>query len=323
MVKLSIIVPVYKVEKWLSDCIESIIAQTLSDWELLLVDDGSPDSSGAICDAYASRDTRIRVIHKINGGVSAARNDALDIATGQYITFVDSDDTIPDPATFAAGISWLDAHPDTSLLQYPVVASTRLNAARQKAQIISGQTDLIHALNDFTITGYLCGKVFRADLFREIRLPVDMAFVEDTWCLLDIIPNIENVYLSECGTYLYNIHDSSAVHNFDTDKCVDFFLMSYKFHNMMRKMLPEGDNHLIRRFFHTFQCLLDARVSTNDTFDYVGFETELRHAKPGITALWNSGLTQKQRIWLLLLKTVGLRTASSIYVHIALHRLKK
>ena len=89
---LSIIIPVYKVEKYLPTCIESILAQSFTDFELLLIDDGSPDSSGKICDEYASKDNRIRSIHKTNAGVSAARNTGLEYAKGEWITFVDSDD---------------------------------------------------------------------------------------------------------------------------------------------------------------------------------------------------------------------------------------
>lgn len=94
MVKYSIIVPVYKVEAVLPRCIESILNQTISDFELILIDDGSPDRSGAICDEYAAKDARIRVIHQGNGGVSKARNAGVDAAQGQYIVFVDSDDYI-------------------------------------------------------------------------------------------------------------------------------------------------------------------------------------------------------------------------------------
>ena len=91
---VSIIVPVYKAEAYVATCIESIQAQTCTDWELILVDDGSPDNSGQICDNYAFGDERITVIHKMNGGVSAARNDALKIAKGKYLSFVDSDDYV-------------------------------------------------------------------------------------------------------------------------------------------------------------------------------------------------------------------------------------
>ena len=92
--KISIIVPVYKAEPYLHRCIDSILAQTFTDWELLLIDDGSPDSSGEICDEYASRDSRIQVFHKENGGVSSARNMGLDSMRGEYVTFVDADDCL-------------------------------------------------------------------------------------------------------------------------------------------------------------------------------------------------------------------------------------
>ena len=91
---ISVIVPVYNVEQYLPRCIDSILAQTFTDFELLLIDDGSKDKSGAICDAYARKDPRIRVFHKPNGGVSSARNMGLDNAKGEWIAFVDSDDWV-------------------------------------------------------------------------------------------------------------------------------------------------------------------------------------------------------------------------------------
>ena len=89
-VKISIIVPVYKVEKYLDKCVESIVEQTYKNLEIILVDDGSPDNCSAMCDAWAQKDSRIRVIHKKNGGVSDTRNVALKTVTGEYILFVDS-----------------------------------------------------------------------------------------------------------------------------------------------------------------------------------------------------------------------------------------
>ena len=91
---VSVIVPVYKAEKWLHRCVDSILTQTMEDFELLLIDDGSPDRSGEICDEYAAKDSRVRVFHKENGGVSSARNLGLDNAKGEYICFLDSDDWI-------------------------------------------------------------------------------------------------------------------------------------------------------------------------------------------------------------------------------------
>lgn len=101
MPKISIIVPVYKVEKYLDRCVKSILDQTYTDFELILVDDGSPDNCPAMCDAWAEKDNRIRVIHKENGGLSSARNAGLDIMNGEYVTFVDSDDAIRNDYLYA------------------------------------------------------------------------------------------------------------------------------------------------------------------------------------------------------------------------------
>lgn len=94
MPTISVIVPVYKVEQYLPACVDSILAQTFRDFELILVDDGSPDNCGAMCDAYAERDSRVKVIHRENGGLSAARNSGIEAAQGFYITFIDSDDLV-------------------------------------------------------------------------------------------------------------------------------------------------------------------------------------------------------------------------------------
>ena len=94
MPKVSIIVPVYKVEKYIGQCVDSILNQTFTDWECILVNDGSPDESGVVCDKYAHKDTRIKVIHKPNGGVSSARNAGLSTAQGEYVYFIDSDDYV-------------------------------------------------------------------------------------------------------------------------------------------------------------------------------------------------------------------------------------
>ena len=92
--KISVIVPVYNVEAYLPRCVESIMAQTYQNLEIFLVDDGTKDNCGAICDAYARQDNRVRVIHKENGGLSSARNAGIDASTGEYLSFVDSDDWI-------------------------------------------------------------------------------------------------------------------------------------------------------------------------------------------------------------------------------------
>lgn len=120
MAILSIIVPVYNVEQYLPRCIDSILEQTFQNFELILVDDGSKDKSGEICDEFAKKDNRIIVIHQENKGVNTARNAGLDIATGSYITFVDSDDWIQ-PDSYCKSIGLMETNRDIDLLQYPEI----------------------------------------------------------------------------------------------------------------------------------------------------------------------------------------------------------
>lgn len=102
--KFSVILPIYNVEKYLGKCVESILAQTFTDYELILVDDGAKDNSPAICDEYAKKDARIKVIHQVNGGQSNARNNGLDVANGEYVIYIDSDDFIMN-ANFLKNVS--------------------------------------------------------------------------------------------------------------------------------------------------------------------------------------------------------------------------
>ena len=113
---ISVIVPVYKVEAYLGRCVESLLSQTYGNLEIILVDDGSPDNCGQICDTYAARDTRIRVIHKENGGLSSARNAGIDVARGEYLGFVDSDD-------------WVDVHTYEWLLNMALEENVKLVCA--------------------------------------------------------------------------------------------------------------------------------------------------------------------------------------------------
>lgn len=106
---LSVIVPVYKVEKYVERCLNSIIAQTFTNWECIIVDDGSPDNCGKICDEYAQRDSRIKVIHQQNGGLSIARNEGIKLAKGKYLTFIDSDDAI-EPDTFLHYMNYINKY---------------------------------------------------------------------------------------------------------------------------------------------------------------------------------------------------------------------
>lgn len=181
---ISVIVPVYDVEPYLRQCVDSILAQTFTDFELILVDDGSPDNCGAICDEYAKKDRRVHVIHQANGGLSAARNAGLDWmfanSNSRYVTFIDSDDWVH--------VQYLELllH---EILEYNVEVSvctfkrpTKHSKEREercksiKSEKLTAEELLIKHEWDYN---YACGKLYQRDLFRNIRYPVGKNF-EDT-----------------------------------------------------------------------------------------------------------------------------------------------
>lgn len=210
--KLSIIVPVYKVRRHLQNCIESILQQTYTDYELILVDDGSPDNCGAICDHYASECDKIKVIHKKNGGLSSARNAGLAVAQGEYVTFVDGDDTLAS-STYYNNMHILMANPDIDILEYPIIEryeTPSSNIVSFKAEKINGSenifTDWIRRKG--YEHSYACNKIYRSELFFFIRYPEGEVF-EDTLVTPTLIESSNTMYYSDAGFYYYHDHSGS------------------------------------------------------------------------------------------------------------------
>lgn len=204
--KLSIIVPVYKIRRYLQRCIESILQQTYTDYELILVDDGSTDGCGAICDRFAQECDKVKVIHKKNGGLSSARNAGIAAARGEYITFVDGDDTIAS-GTFYYNMRILLSNPDIDILEYPITK----NYESPQSEIISFKPEKVSGAGNIfqdwiRRKGYehcfSCNKIFRADLFNFIRFPEGEVF-EDTYITPILYESAYNVYYSDCGFYYY------------------------------------------------------------------------------------------------------------------------
>lgn len=170
--KISVIVPVYKVEAYLPKCIESIIGQTYENLEIILVDDGSPDGCGAICDEYAAKDDRITVIHQQNAGVSAARNAGLDAATGDYIGFVDSDDWIePDMYEYLMQ-AVLTNHADIASCAFSRDRDSNALVCEQIDAVVTGTEAISMLIREKRIIEVLWNKLYRAELWKELRFPV-------------------------------------------------------------------------------------------------------------------------------------------------------
>ena len=201
---ISIIVPVYKAERFLNECIDSILAQTFPDFELILVDDGSPDSCPALCDAAAAKDKRIRVIHKKNGGQSTARNAGLDAARGEWIAFVDSDDTItPDYcAKLYAAVQQTGAQ--IAACNYRQVDESGQPLKEQYLHVRAEVLDQKEALEHCTLLPYMVvwNKLFHAAIFETLRFRENLIY-EDTILMAQAIEQTEKVVNIPDQMYLY------------------------------------------------------------------------------------------------------------------------
>lgn len=206
--KLSIIIPVYNAENTLDKCVKSVLNNVFGDYELILVDDGSADSSSRICDGYAAKDARINVIHKQNGGLSSARNVGISRAKGAYITFIDSDDTVS-ADTYAKLMHILEAHKEYDMLEYPVFERYG-NAAIEHLLNFHGAEytdveDYWFGAKAYT-HAYACNKIYRRELFNDVAFPMGKAF-EDIHTLPQILNKCGTIATTGSGLYYYNYND--------------------------------------------------------------------------------------------------------------------
>lgn len=208
---LSIIVPVYNVEKYLERCIETILQQDFRDFELILVDDGSPDKCGMICDEYKKKDTRIRVIHKENGGLSSARNAGISISQGEYLAFVDSDDWITFDM-YSYMIDLADKY-NADIVSVSYCLANKFDKKKVRGidydgnvKIYNREEALFHYLSvgmnsriaDFSVWN----KIYRKNLFRNITFPEGQLY-EDMATNYRIIKKISRYVRSEKVCYFY------------------------------------------------------------------------------------------------------------------------
>lgn len=210
---VSIIIPVYKVEKYLEQCINSIIAQTYKKIEIILVDDGSPDHSGKICDEYARKDERIKVIHKKNGGLSDARNKGINQATGKYIAFIDSDDYVE--PNYLEKLYDAITKFDTKIAQCNIQKisenNNKLEAIGDETEKIKDGKTMIEELYDNKWENTVVwNKLYLRQLFEDIRYPIGKIH-EDEFTTYKILYEIEKIVIIPEYLYCYRQREESIM----------------------------------------------------------------------------------------------------------------
>ena len=208
MPKVSVIVPVYKAEAYLHRCVDSLLAQTFQDFEILLVDDGSPDRSGEICDDYARQDRRVRVFHKENGGVSSARNLGLDECRGEWVVFVDADDYVDENYLY---IDTRFYGADVIEKSYSVIYEGDDKKDRRTFQdgVLAKKNIFYYFVNKSN--NALWNKLLSRRLIASMRFNEKVFIGEDFLFFLSILPHVNNYVFSSVGEYFYIIHQVSAM----------------------------------------------------------------------------------------------------------------
>ena len=201
--KISVIVPVYNVEKYLHRCIDSILAQTYTDFELLLINDGSKDNSGIICDEYAAKDNRVRVFHKENGGVSRARNLGLDNAKGEWIAFIDSDDWVK-PGYLRSMVVHSGADMIMSSFEISDDLSIWNNDIDDEAFSICQMSAFLNKYVSTTHFGTPWCKLYNRDLIGNLRFNDQISLAEDTIFIFNYLVRVRSVRTVKDFSYQYN-----------------------------------------------------------------------------------------------------------------------
>ena len=314
MPKVSIIVPVYNVANYLPRTIESIRTQTEPDIEIILVDDGSTDHSGQLCDQYAAVDSRIRAIHKENGGLSSARNTGLNIASGEFVWFIDGDDYVA-PNAVQDLLKTLDAQAGRSQIdfiqfQYQEVCSDICFPDTQdaSAELCTEPCEMFRRLYQMGgVAASSCTKLFRREVFNSIRFQEGLRH-EDEQLMTKLLPNCRGVLYANLVLYAYVMRQDSIVHSKFTPHSLDIFhIMEERISVLNEFDLPALVLETKCRLFQTAAmqyCL--ARRS--------GFEAESLELKRRLIELAKEpglGLSGQYRLLYLLTKFTG--TAPELY----------
>lgn len=271
---ISIIVPIYNVDKYLSRCIESILNQSFKEFELILVDDGSSDNSGEICDIYASKDDRVKVLHKENGGVSSARNVGVKASNGEYIGFVDPDDYIDKEIYYQLYKLCIDNDCDIAICRFNREINGKLQNIGSTEEII--ELNNIEAMNElFKGNLYrfsLCNKLFSKKCFNNVSFP-EGRIHEDLSSTYKLFANSKKaIYIDYCG-YVYVRRENSILTSTYNEKRLQAFIGWAEIIDFMSKNYSDVIEQVIATFIYwcvdSISYILEQVDNYNDIKKYL------------------------------------------------------
>ncbi len=272
MKKVSVIVPCYNVENFIHKCLFSLCNQSLKDIEIIAIDDGSTDKTGSILDDYAKKYDNIKVIHKNNGGVSAARNDALEMASGEYIGFLDSDDWVN-------GFMYEKMYNLAKANDFDLVACDTIAVYPKKEMVIHSNISNNQSVNKLMIDAYavIWNKIYKRELLEGITFNTNLSFCEDVLFLYEIYSRVKKVgaineplhfYLQRNGSLTYTYNDKL----YHLVESMDNIVSYYKENNVFDKYHDEIEYTYVRYLFATFIKRLAKtknKIEFNKGYNYV------------------------------------------------------
>lgn len=307
---ISVIVPIYNVEKYLPQCVESLMNQTLKDIEIILVDDGSPDCCPVICDEYAEKDKRIKVIHQKNAGVSAARNEGLKNAQGAFIGFVDPDDWVA-PEIYQSLLDAInETKADLAICGYAYChengTADEKRSYKPKPMEIATQKEVMKRMSDIppSIRHGVCNKLFYKSLLQDISFPNDLHSSEDVWFLTQYIQRIHSAVIVHEPLYFNRVRDGSATHGGLSIHCLaDSFKAHAFMYQSIIELYPDLKDYsqaFLMDVYYLKYTEAKRKAKTNsertaaDAADLKQMRKTIR--REGIKAVFNAGIFWKTRI---------------------------
>ncbi len=311
--EISVIIPSYNGEEYLKDAIESVLGQDFTDFELILVDDGSTDSTGSIMDRAAEEDARLRVIHQPNGGLSAARNSALDAATGRWIYFLDSDDLMARGALRTLHEAAVREGAEIAIAPYRTFAGEPPKLplkARPRIRVVSGTEATELALYQHGVDNAACGKLYKRRLWEKLRFRKGILY-EDLDIFYRLWPAAERVAIVEDPLYLYRMQPGSILHRFNRRR-LDVLDVTDRMVEWIEREHPElrAAAHDRRMSAHYNMLLLMARHGFDDAASRERCERVIREEAPA--SLRSGRVRAKNRLGALVFLAGGQRAAIAL-----------
>lgn len=264
---ISVIVPVYNVEKYLKRCVDSILNQTYKNLEIILVDDGSPDKCGEICDEYAEKDGRVKVIHKENGGLSDARNVGIDIAKGKFISFIDSDDYVEKEYVKVLYSAIIKDKTDMAIGAHKVIyeGGSVLEKATQEESVLQPEEVLNRILYDNGIDLSAWAKLYRRELFKDICFPKNRLF-EDAATTYKLVDRSKKISIISKSIYNYVIRKNSITGESFSEKKMDLIISTQEMCNYIKVKYPRLEKACDRRLMYAYLSTLSQLAISKTKF---------------------------------------------------------